>query len=96
MNRFDRSCIRAFFTLPPALVNYPNTKVTTEYNRPFNSALRTAGSIVKDNIIYYIIWMDDPVKIPDKGRIDLSFRDFSFHGIVPVVLIRHNQYLQPR
>ena len=94
MNRFDRSCIRAFFTLPANLQKYPGTTSWTEYSRPFNEGLKTANAITKDGVVFYIIWMDDPESISTKSKIDLSFRDFSKEGIVPVVLIRQNKFGQ--
>ena len=88
MNRFDRSCIRAFFTLPPHLLNIEGTTTQTLFNKPFAPKLRDAGSIIRDKIKYYIIWFDDPETLTESDSIDFSFRDFSSEGIVPVVLIR--------
>lgn len=88
MNRFDRSCIRAFFTLPPHLLNIEGTTTQTLFNKPFNPKLRDAGSITYNEIKHYIIWFDDPQALTETDFIDLSFRDFSTKGIVPVVLIR--------
>lgn len=88
MNRFDRSCVRAFFTLPPHLRNLEGTTTQTLFNKPFKNSLKNAGSIVMDTKKYYIIWFDDPESLTQSDSIDLSFRDFSVFGIPPVVLIR--------
>lgn len=88
MNRFDRSCIRSFFTLPKYLLTYPNSKTWTERGKPFKQNLSEANAIQKNEINYYIIWLDDPAGFSESDRIDLSFRDFSAYQIPPYVLIR--------
>lgn len=88
MNRFDRSCIRSFFTLPSHLINYPNSSLFTERAKKFNPLLLTASFILRNDIKYYIFWLDNPENILDSALIDLSFRDFSFYDLPPCVLIR--------
>lgn len=88
MNRFDRSCIRSFFTLPSHLINYPNSHLITERSKKYNPLLLNKSFIEKDNIKYYIFWLDDPESMKENDLIDLSFRDFSFYQLPPCVLIR--------
>lgn len=88
MNRFDKTCVRAFFTLPEHLRNVPNTSYFTLHSKKFNPVLRDSASITRDGIKYYIIWFDDPTTIDESDTIDLSFRDFSYYSIPPTVLIR--------
>ena len=88
MNRFDKTCIRAFFTLPEHLRNVPETSYFTLHAKPFNPVLRNSASITREGIKYYIIWFDDPEFIEESSTIDLSFRDFSHYSIPPTVLIR--------
>ena len=88
LNRFDKTCIRAFFTLPEHLRNISQTKYFNIHSKQFNPILRDSASITKDSIKYYIIWFDDPTSITDSDSIDLSFRDFSHYAIPPTVLIR--------
>lgn len=88
LNRFDKTCIRAFFTLPEHLRNILHTKYFNIHSKPFNPVLRDSSSIIKDKVKYYIIWFDDPEIIQETDTIDLSFRDFSHYLIPPTVLIR--------
>ena len=88
LNRFERSCIRSFFTLPPHLKEYPNSTSWTEKNKSFSPSLLSANSIQKDEKEYYIIWLDSPEEINTYDRLDLSFRDFSYYSLPRYVLIR--------
>lgn len=88
MKRFDKSCIRAFFTLPKHLLELPNSFVETKYSKPFNEELRTASSMIYNETKFFPIWFDNPDDIKDNQLIDLSFRDFSDYNVPPVVLIR--------
>lgn len=88
MNRFDKSCIRGFFTLPAHLRETPNAFVETLHAKPFHSSLQGASSVTYKQKTFYIIWFDDPTSIEPESLIDLSFRDFTFYKMVPVVLIR--------
>lgn len=90
MNRFDKSCVRAFFTLPKHLTELPNSWTLTLSGKPFNTELQTASSIVYGSTKYFIIWFDSPDQMDIDTKIDLSFRDFSFYDMVPVVLIRRS------
>lgn len=92
MNRFDRSCIRSFFTLPPHLQSVEGTTTLTAHNQPFKESLRDANSIIQKDKKFYIIWFDEPDTLTAEDRIDLSFRDFSLFDIPPVVLIRKSAH----
>ena len=87
MNRFEKSCIRSFFTLPDSIKSLPNAFEETIYARPFNPALEGAGSIIYKGTKYYITWFDFPENLEGE-YIDLSFRDFSANNMPPIVLIR--------
>ena len=94
MNRFDKSCIRAFFTLPPHLLQLTNTYTETLYRKPFSLKLRTANSIEYKETKFFIIWFDHPDTLSEESLIDLSFRDFSYYKIPPVVLIREHRQMK--
>ena len=87
MNRFEKSCIRSFFTLPDSIKSLPDAFEETIYARPFNPALEGAGSITYKGTKYYITWFDFPENLEGE-YVDLSFRDFSSYNMPPIVLIR--------
>lgn len=88
LNRFDRSAIRAFFTLPQHLLEKENIFIETIYSKPFKKVLYLASSIRYKGTSFYPIWFDDPASLKEEDKIDLSFRDFSAYQQPPVVLIR--------
>lgn len=87
MNRFEKSCIRSFFTLPDSIKSLPDAFEETIYARPFNPTLEGAGSITYKGTKYYITWFDFPENLEGE-YVDLSFRDFSSYNMPPIVLIR--------
>lgn len=90
LNRFEKSCIRSFFTLPQNLREKPNSKSFLLKDQKLKSIpnISEINSINKDGIKYYIIWLSNPHDLNPGDSLDLSFRDFSYYEIIPYVLIR--------
>lgn len=88
LSRLERMWLRSFFTLPKSLKEKPNNGLALMRNKEFSTILNETGVINFQGQSYFIIWLSHPFKLNEDSKIDLSFRDYSNYGEVPVVLIR--------
>ena len=93
LSRIEKSWMRSFFTLPESMKNLSHSISFTRRNSNWIPNLENAAHLTLGGIRYYIIWLGQP-EIIKESQIDLAFRDFSYYGETPVVLIRQSQKVQ--
>lgn len=86
LTRLEKSWLRSFFSLPQSLRDKPNKSLHLLLGKPLPEEIFETNSVVYKGTTYFVIWLSSPTSC--KAGADLSFRDFSQYGEVPVVLIR--------